>query len=215
MYETTPDSSSDTAEGSVVFPAALLIGYPLLMHLGVVFKQPGIECVALQCLYAAFFYRPLRSGQLWAWLGFAVFAAISSSLVLSGHGLRVLYLPSIAMPGLVLLGFARSLLPKELPLITRIAQAMHHGPLSPEQRAYTRNVTWLWVGTTALLLLVTLSLIAWGSLQEWSVFSNFVSYGVLAMVFVAEYVYRRRRFPSQTHVGFPAFLRAVIRHGPR
>ena len=190
----------------------LLILYPLLVHLAVVLRRPWLECLAWCCLYAGIFYAGLRGARPSAWIGLLAFASGSFALTRLGGERWLLYLPSIVLPGLMLSAFAVSLLPGRVPLITRIAAAMHDGVLTREQIHYTRAVTWLWVATTALILAVTLALIAAGSLPAWSLFANVLSYGLLALVLVGEYAFRRVRFPQHKHLALPAFLRGVARH---
>jgi uncharacterized membrane protein len=165
------------------------------------------------CAYTGFFYVSLRAGRMSAWLGLAGFAAADLLLIYAGGGAYALYLPSIIMPALVLSAFAPSLLPGRVPLITRIAASMD-GPLSPERSRYTRSVTWVWVLTLSLILLVTVSLILLWSPAAWSIFANFISYALLALLFVGEYGYRRLRFPEHAPLNFRAFLRSVSSYRP-
>ncbi|MDB5975556.1 MAG: hypothetical protein JWR07_2316 [Nevskia sp.] len=191
----------------------LLCAYPVLIHLAVMLHRPWLQCVAVVCAYAAFFYPGLRAGRLPAWLGLSLFACADALLISLGHGIYALYLPSIIIPALVLSAFAPTLLPGRVPMITRIADAMG-GPLSAAQVSYTRNVTWVWVVTLGLILLVTLSLLLLWSPEAWSVFANFISYALLAVLFVGEYGYRRMRFPQHTPLSFRAFLRSVTSYRP-
>jgi len=191
----------------------LFLAYPVLVHLAVVMHRPWLQCAAVVCAYMAFFYAPLRAGRLPAWLGLALFAAADYLLISLGDGAYALYLPSIVIPALVLSAFAPSLLPGRVPLITRIAASIS-GPLSSEQTRYTRSVTWLWVVSLSLILLVTVGLLLLWSAEAWSVFANFISYAVLALLFVGEYGYRRLRFPQHTPLNFRAFLRSVSSYRP-
>ena len=192
---------------------ALFLCYPVLIHLAVVLQRPWLQCAAVVCAYTGFFYVPLRAGRLPAWLGLAAFAAADLLLIYAGGGAYALYLPSIIMPALVLSAFAPSLLPGRVPLITRIAASMD-GPLSPERSRYTRSVTWVWVLMLSLILLVTVSLILLWSPAAWSIFANFISYALLALLFVGEYGYRRLRFPEHAPLNFRAFLRSVSSYRP-
>ncbi|MDR3414689.1 MAG: hypothetical protein P4L83_00750 [Nevskia sp.] len=191
----------------------LLLAYPLLVHLAVLWHRPWLQCAALVCAYTALFYRPLRAWRPSAWLGLALASVCAYLLVSAGDGLYALYLPSIAIPCLVLSAFAPSLLPGRVPLITRIADSMS-GPLSPEQVRYTRAVTWVWTVTVGSMLLVTVGLLLFGSVEAWSVFANFLSYALLGALFAGEYAYRRLRFPEHTPMTFRAFLRSVTSYRP-
>ncbi|MBL6751621.1 MAG: hypothetical protein ISP90_13930 [Nevskia sp.] len=192
----------------------LFLAYPVLAHLAVELQLPWLQCAAVLCACAAVFYRALRAGSAAAWAGLAACAGALLALQRMGGGRWVLFLPSVMLPALVLSAFAVSLLPGRVALVTRFARAMD-GALSEEQVRYTRAVTWLWVVATAALLAVTLLLIAFASVQAWSVFANFISYSLIGLLFAAEYLYRRHRFPQHAHPDFIAFVRGLSRYRPR
>lgn len=191
----------------------LFLAYPVLVHLAVKLQLPWLQSAAVLCAYCAVFYRRLRGGQAAAWCGLALSAAALLALQCAGGGRWVLFVPSVALPALVLSAFAESLLPGRVALVTRFARAMD-GVLSEEQVRYTRAVTWLWVAASASLLAVTLLLIAFASVQAWSVFANFVSYSLIGLLLAAEYLYRRHRFPQHAHPDFIAFVRGLSRYRP-
>jgi uncharacterized membrane protein len=191
----------------------LLLGYPLLVHLAVMLQRSWLQSAAVLCAYAGFLYKPLRGGSLPAWLGLLLCGAVDYLLIRIGGGAYTLYLPSIIIPCLVLSAFAPSLMPGQVPLITRIAEAMD-GPLSPERQRYTRAVTWLWSVVLVLIVLVTIGLLLLWSPEAWSVFANFLSYCLLGALFVGEYGYRRLRFPQNAPLNFRAFLRSVSSYRP-
>ena len=191
----------------------LLFAFPLLTHLAVMLHRPWLQCAAVGCAYVGLFLQPLAAGRLKAWAGLLLFAAADLLLLYLGDGAYALYLPSIIIPCLMLSAFAPSLLPGREPLITRIAESIS-GPLSPEQRRYTRGVTWVWALTILGILLITVALLLFWSPQAWSVFANFISYLLLGALFAGEYVVRRLRFPDKTPLNFRAFLRSVTSYRP-
>jgi uncharacterized membrane protein len=165
------------------------------------------------CAYAALFFDPLYKGRIGAWAGLALFTTVDLVLIHFGGGIYALYLPSVLIPCMMLAGFAPSLLPGREPLITRIAESIS-GPLSPEQRRYTRGVTWVWALTILGILLVTVALLLFATPQAWSLFANFISYLVLGTLFAGEYAVRRIRFPERTPLNFRDFLRSVSSYRP-
>ena len=121
----------------------------------------------------------------------------------------VLYVP----PLVVYLGlgatFAASMRRGHEPMVSRFARLEHGGELPPELARYTRILTGMWVVFFASMGSVSLGLALWGTVQAWSVFTNFVSYVLLALLFVAEYLFRRWRYRNHAHAGLVEFLRRI------
>jgi len=191
----------------------LLFAFPLLSHLAVTLHRPWLQCAALACAYAGVFLDPLRQGRFRAWLGLAVVVAVDLGLLRLGHGAYLLYLPSLLIPALVLSAFAPTLLPGRVPLITRIADSIN-GPLSPAQLRYTRGVTWVWSLSLAAILLTSLCLMLFWSKEAWSLFANFISYLLLGVLFLGEFLVRRVRFPDKTPGNLRDFLRSLSSYRP-
>jgi uncharacterized membrane protein len=106
-------------------------------------------------------------------------------------------------------GFGRSLLAGQVPLCTHWA-SMLHGPLSEPVVRYTRSVTLAWTlffvaisGSSALLYL-------FAPLRVWSVFSNFLTLPLVALMFAIEYELRRRRLPWMRHASLADTARAYF-----
>lgn len=193
-------------------PLLLFIAYPVLAHLGVLLHLPLLQWLALLALFAAVLYQPLRGGRALAWLGFAVYAALTLLLARAGGGIYALYIPPLALLGLAWLGFARSLRAGATPLVTQIATTVH-GTLSLPLQHYTRQVTQAWTVLLALLFLVTLLLTVTGPRAWWSLQTNVINYSALGLAFVVDYLWRRWRFPGHDRDGFIGFIRTVARNG--
>ena len=117
---------------------------------------------------------------------------------------------------MLLMNFGATLLPGREPLITFFAR-QQRSTLPADLLRYTRHVTWAWCIFFALMALATLLLAFFAPLSAWSLFANLLSYGLLAAMFILEYVYRRIRYPQHTHPPLLAHLRSVahsmtIRH---
>jgi uncharacterized membrane protein len=111
--------------------------------------------------------------------------------------------------GLLALSFARSLLSNRIALCTRLADQVH-GPLSPREIRYTRQVTAAWalfflaVSATSVLLFVL------APLRVWSIYINFCVLPLVAAMFIAEYLVRRRVLPQVTGAGLLATVRVYL-----
>ncbi len=112
---------------------------------------------------------------------------------LSADGLML----AAAMPhglayGAMLGVFAGSLLPGHKPVISRVA-ARARGTLTPVLVRYTRTVTIVWCGFFLFQLLMSLVLGLLAPLAWWSLFVNFGSLPLVAVMFGTELIYRHWR----------------------
>jgi uncharacterized membrane protein len=81
-------------------------------------------------------------------------------------------------------------------LCTRFAEAVH-GNLSPEEVRYSRQVTLAWTLFFLAISLISSILFFFVSIEVWSVFANFLSFPLILMMFVVEYLIRLRKLPHQ------------------
>ena len=105
--------------------------------------------------------------------------------------------------------FGRSLRRGRVPLCTQLADKIH-GPLSPLELRYTRQVTIAWVIFFLLNMVATFLLFELASLRTWSFFVNFLSLPLILLMFVAEYAVRRRVLPKVQRNGLIATLRVYF-----
>jgi uncharacterized membrane protein len=96
------------------------------------------------------------------------------------------------------LGFAASLRRGREPLIARFARA-ERGVLPPDLAAYTRRLTWVWVGFFAVAAGVSALLWLRGDARAWLAFTMAGNYAAVAALFIGEYAYRRWRFRRYEH----------------
>lgn len=192
----------------------LILCYPLCVHFSVVLQAPMLQVIAIVCLAAGIQYPGLRQGNGFAWgilLGVAVVSAWLASFDLARY---VLYVPPIIIPLLVWSGFMRTLLPGQVPLVTAMGEQFH-GQLPPEIKRYTRRVTVFWAVFLAALTLWA-TLLPWlVSATTWSLFSNFLNYGLVVLVFLAEFGFRRWRFRDFEQPSLREYLLLVFRSGVR
>jgi uncharacterized membrane protein len=81
------------------------------------------------------------------------------------------------------------------PLVTQIACHIK-GQLPPEILRYTRHVTIAWCIFFVLQVTTSLSLYVFAPVAVWSLFINILDLPLLALMFIAEYIYRTLRFPD-------------------
>jgi uncharacterized membrane protein len=107
------------------------------------------------------------------------------------------------------LGFGRSLLSGQTPLCTRWA-TMVHGPLSEPVERYTRSVTLAWTLFFVAISLTSVLLYAAAPLRVWSIFSNFMTLPLAALMFAIEYEVRRHRLPWMQRASLADTARAYF-----
>lgn len=216
---------------SRLLPIALALAFPALAHASAVYASLELATLAVACLLVLVCW-PLRARPLIALGVFIAGAAVLTLLYRSGHAHLPLMLPPVLFNLAIGLYFARSLAAGRMPLIERIVRALNHGEVHhPDVPAYARA----WTRTWAVLLMslaainAVLALLAQPKglllslglappltvpLELWSLFANLLNYLIVALVFVAEYAYRSRRFPHSDYGGFIGFLKRVGRLGP-
>lgn len=216
---------------SRLLPIALALAFPVLAHASAMRASLELATAAVACLVVLLAW-PLRARPAIAVSLLAAGAVVLVLLYRSGHAHLPLMLPPVLFNLAIGLYFARSLVPGRVPLIERIVRALNDGQVHhPDVPAYARAWTRAWA--VILLVLAALNaalavlatpngvLISLGftpvpavPLELWSLFANLLNYLIVAVVFMAEYVYRSRRFPHSDYGGFVGFLKRVGRLGP-
>jgi uncharacterized membrane protein len=111
--------------------------------------------------------------------------------------------------GVLFLSFSQSLLPNRVALCTRFADKLH-GPLTPAERKYTRQVTAAWSGFFLLIAALSIVLFICGPLRLWSIFVNFCTLPLVGIMFLVEARVRRRVLPKVHSAGVLATLRVYL-----
>lgn len=110
--------------------------------------------------------------------------------------------------------FGRTLTGGREPMVTYFAR-MVHGPLTPALQLYTRQVTKAWVGFFAGMAVVSTVLFHSAPVEIWSVFANFFTAPLIALMFLGEYVVRRRLHPTMDHAPILDGVKAYWKHPAR
>lgn len=212
----------------------LAVAYPLLAHWASVDGSGVVALLALADLAVIVLLQPLARPRGWAWL---LLGAIGAGLW-TLHGSKVpallLLAPPVAFTALLSWWFGRSLGPGRVPLISRIVSGLEGcepPALKPALKHYTRRLTGIWTALLAGLALANavLALIAVPdgvlmrlghppvlavSQDAWSRFAHLLNYGIVGGFFLAEYVYRKRRFPDRPYRNFTEFMQRMAALGP-
>jgi uncharacterized membrane protein len=192
---------------------ALLAGYASLSHY--------CNATGAHELGAALALAPMTALCIvlaWRWAAVPV-AALSTAAIVAAVYLvwpllerhfSLLYLGQESL-GYSLLGltFARTLFGGRIALCTRLADKVH-GPLSAREVGYTRCVTAAWAIFFFSTAATSLLLYASAPLRVWSIFINFCVLPSIGIMFVAEYLVRRRVLPQVTRAGLLATVRVYF-----
>jgi uncharacterized membrane protein len=176
-----------------------MIFYPLFVHLLISLKAPAIAVAGLVVTSLVYFYMVLRlrqnAGTRLAWIGlYALFAALGALSLLT-NTVYALFLPPVLVNLGLLLLFGMTLRRTSVPLIERVMRMEYPaGELPPPLARYARNVTRVWVGFFGAVALTSAALAVAAPLEQWSLFSNVLSYVFGILLLLAQYAYRALRY---------------------
>ena len=191
--------------------SAALLAYPLVLHICLSANQLPIAVyylsatLMLPLLTSLLAQRKVASIDLLCFvLALGLLSALDSRELLALKLLPVMI--HAAMFGL----FAGSLRPGETPIIARVAAAMRP-KLTATEVVYTRSVTLAWAIFFLIMGIVSGLLAVFASTAIWSWFVNVASYFLVGLVFIIEFVFRRRVLAEYVDYGFVAFMLSLAR----
>lgn len=111
------------------------------------------------------------------------------------HSGFIFWMQDVSLMLILCMTFGRTLLAGRKPLCVYFAE-MIHGPLEPAHAHYARRVTWAWVVFFGTMALTSTLLFFFAPLASWSIFVNFLTLPLVALMFMIEYWVRRRAIPD-------------------
>ena len=186
--------------------AAACCAFPATSHLAVLTGDARWAVLGLALLAWSALAARMRAAHA------ALLAALFSGVALALSMLwpaAVLFAPPLAVYLALGATFAATLRTGDEPLVSRFARIERGAELPPELVRYTRALTGLWVLFFVAMATISLILALAGPRELWSLFTNVVSYILLALFFGCEYLYRRIRFRHLQHAGLAEFLRRL------
>lgn len=184
--------------------AVAIAGYALLAHYTNTTAKNGnlgaLTAIAPLAFFALLLaWNSSRRYVMLAALALACLAAISQWHLIEQHFGLIYWLQDMGMQLVLLITFGRTLISGQKPLCVRFAEATH-APLSRQHEIYARNVTIAWTLFFAAMALTSTLLFFWAPLAVWSVFANFMTLPLIALMFIAEHWVRRRVLPETQDV---------------
>ena len=180
--------------------AALVISYPLLAHytnktshsgnLGALVSIAPVVFIVLVLAWNS----PRRSVMLGVPTLLCIALWTGWSMLEQHFGL-VYWLQDVGMLLILFMTFGRTLIAGRQPLCIRFAETVH-GPLTPQHEIYARQVTVAWTLFFAAMALTSTLLFFLAPLASWSIFANFLTLPLIALMFIAEYWVRRWVLPD-------------------
>lgn len=172
---------------------------PLALHAAVLHGNPRLVALISAAIAANFVLLAARKALPWWLIAAAGAAALTAGLMDCQIAARLAFLPPILVYVFLCWAFARTLVPGREALVTRIARLVRDGELPEPLVVHTRRVTWLWAVALALMAAVSTVLARFAEPATWSFFTNILSYALLGLLFVLEYLYRLVRYPEIRH----------------
>lgn len=209
------------------------VGYPLLAHAATLTDSPRLTLASVAALALAVLLPGLLARSVRAWIAAAAAAAGLVLLARQDAAALVLFLPPVLINAFLAWLFGRTLGAGRPTLIERLVALLHppEEPLDPAVGRYAARLTAAWTGLFVVLGSVNLLLALFASpggllesaglapplavpLATWSLFANLLNYLIVGAFFLAEWTYRRRRFPQQPYRNLLDFLRRAAAAGP-
>jgi uncharacterized membrane protein len=155
-------------------------------------RHRGVAVLASACMLAVLAFGLMRSPAL----GLRLAAGTSHALLYSA----------------LCVGFAVTLLPGRTDVVTLVAQRLNPN-FHAGMRFYTRRVTIAWCLFFAGQLLTSALLLLLAPERWWLLFVNTLSMPLMGLMFVGEYVIRRRLFPGAQSANLATMIRNFRRPG--
>ena len=183
-----------------------MVAYPLVLPSCVSTGRLTVAAYYLSMLLVLPIFTTLLDRRTVGPFGVATFLlAIGLLTVLQTHELIVFKILPVIIHLTLFFLFTFSLKRNNTPVVTRIAVAIRPS-LSEDEITSTRSVTIMWAVFFLAMAFVSGYLAMFSSVAIWSLFVYVISYGLITVVFLAEFKLRRRVLPEQVDYGFVTFL---------
>lgn len=191
----------------------MIVTYPLVAFISLSLRQP---LFVISYLLLIFFIVGIDKCLNKHWfMAAALFSIIASILyfIQQAYIQYLLFLPPILILFSLFILFSQSLTAGKTPLISLYAKLLGD-KLEERHLRYNRSLTILWsmfffVMTTSSILLALFS-----SIENWSLFTHVISYLLIGIFFIVEFMYRKHHFAGEIEGGFFQFISKIIKIRP-
>ncbi len=210
------DASPVSRRGRLIALAGLFAGYALLSQYSASSANPHARGLGAALSIGPLFLVGLGMLWLWKWrLSALVIALLSGVLLyLKWPFIERFYewsdlAQQCGIYGLVALFFARSLFGGCVPVCEQLAHRMY-GALTRDEIVYMRRATAAWAIFYFLLAAAILILFFVVPLQAWSLFTNFVTWGLMVLAGFVDHALRRLVLPRHREGGILTLIRRAL-----
>lgn len=196
--------------------SAVVIGYAILANYTNQTSQTGPlgVLVALAPLALTALVLIFKSTQRILTLALVALAVTALWLLwpmLTQHYGWIYWLEHESLQWVLFLTFARTLFAQRQPLCTQFASILH-GPLTPAHARYAHQATIAWTVFFAVMILTSTGLFFMQPIAVWSIFANFIFLPLVVLMFIVEYIVRKRALPDIEHASILDAVRTFMQH---
>lgn len=182
---------------SVLTIVVLIVIYAVLMHYVNSSGQASVlgAILALIPIFLLVITYVFKSASRVAGIGLLLITCVASWLawsIIKQHTGLIFWIQDIGFMTVLLATFGRTLQRGQKPLCVFFAEVINGGMLPPEHERYAHKVTVAWVVFFLLMIVISTALFFLASLVAWSFFVNFFTLPLVALMFVVEFIVRRR-----------------------
>ena len=175
----------------------IIVGYALLVHhvntSGQSSRLGALLALAPLLLITLTFALKVSSKLLGLGLMLVFLAASWLTLpLIELYTAWIFWLQDIGLMLILLVTFARTLLPGRKALCVHFAELINGGALPIDHQRYAYNVTIAWMIFFAIIILISTLLFFLAPLASWSFFVNFLTLPLVGLMFIAEFMVRRQ-----------------------
>lgn len=175
----------------------MIVTYAMLVHHVNASGQASIlgAVLALLPIFMLIITVAIKATSRTAGIGLLLISGIASWLAfpfIKQHTGFVFWVQDIGLLLVLLMTFGWTLQKNHKPLCVHFAEMINGGELPAEHERYAHKVTVAWVAFFAIMMITSTLLFFMAPLAIWSFFVNFLTLPLVALMFMVEFMIRRR-----------------------
>ncbi|MDO9364878.1 MAG: hypothetical protein Q8K83_09015 [Methylotenera sp.] len=177
--------------------AVMIVTYAVLVHHVNASGQASTlgAALALVPIFLLIITVAVKATSRVAGVGLLLISGIASWLAwpfIKQHTGFVFWMQDIGLLLVLLVTFGWTLQKDRKPLCVHFAEMINGGALPAEHERYAHKVTVAWVAFFAMMMMTSTLLFFMAPLATWSIFVNFLTLPLVALMFMVEFMVRRR-----------------------